>query len=278
MNMKRLIPVVALVASLAMSGYRLPAAEGADAASELKAVVTKIQTKLKEGKKTEAELAEELKEFDALIAKHKDEKTDDTAQMVFMKAVLYQEVFGDYTKAMELVEQVKRDYPETKQGKSADTIIESMKKQEQAAKIQKTLVAGAKFPDFEEKDLDGQPLSIAKYKGKVVLLDFWATWCGPCVGELPNVLKVYEKYQGKGFEIIGVSLDRDEAKLKSFIKEKKMTWPQYFDGKGWENKLSGRYGIRSIPATFLLDGEGKIIASNLRGESLEEAVSKAIAK
>ena len=92
------------------------------------------------------------------------------------------------------------------------------------------------------------------------------------------MLKAYEAHHAKGFEIIGISLDQDEKKLKAFIEEKKMTWAQYFDGKGWANKLAGKYGVNSIPATYLLDGEGKIIGKNLRGEALEKAVAKALEK
>ena len=111
-----------------------------------------------------------------------------------------------------------------------------------------------------------------------MLLDFWATWCGPCVQELPNVVKTYDKYHSQGFEVIGISLDRDRQKLAGFTKEKKMPWPQYFDGLVWENKLAVKYGINGIPATFLLDGQGKIIAKDLRGEALEQAVAKALGK
>jgi hypothetical protein len=93
---------------------------------------------------------------------------------------------------------------------------------------------------------------------------------------LPNVLKTYEKHHDKGFEIIGISLDQDKQKLTSFTESKKMPWVQYFDGKGWQNKLASKYGIKSIPATYLLDGQGKIIAKDLRGEALEAAVAKAL--
>ena len=139
-------------------------------------------------------------------------------------------------------------------------------------------MAGTKFPDFNEKDVDGKPLSIANYKGKVVLIDFWATWCGPCVAELPNVLKTYTKHHSEGFEIIGVSLDDNRQKLESFLKDKGISWPQFFDGQGWSNKLAVKYGIQAIPATYLLDGNGVIIATDLRGDALEQAVARALAK
>ncbi|HWI56494.1 MAG TPA: TlpA disulfide reductase family protein [Bacillota bacterium] len=274
--MKHLLRVVLLAFALCFFGQRGLAADTNAASAELKDLVTKVQAKLKEGKKTEADLAPELKEFDTLLAKHKEEKTDDVAHILFMKAMLYLQVLDDPQKGAEAIQQLKRDFPNTKPGQNADKILASIKQQEEAKKIQTTLVAGAQFPDFNEKDLDGKPLSIASYKGKVVLLDFWATWCGPCVRELPNVQKTYEKHHPKGFEIIGISLDEDEQKLKGFIKEKNMPWRQYFDGKGWENKLAAQYGVKSIPATYLLDGEGKIIAKDLRGEDLDQAVAKAL--
>jgi peroxiredoxin len=195
-----------------------------------------------------------------------------------MKAVLYAQIFDNPQKATELVQQLKRDFPDTQPGKNADDILANLKQQAEAKKIKSGLVEGAKFPDFDEKDIAGKPLSVANYKGNVVLVDFWATWCGPCVGELPNVIKTYEKHHANGFEIIGISLDQDEKKLKNFTSQRKMTWQQYFDGKGWENKLAGKYGVQSIPATFLLDREGKIIGKDLRGPALDEAVTKALAK
>ena len=243
------------------------------AAADLKALVTKVRTKLQEGKKTEADLAPELKEFDTLLDKYKGEKTDDVAQILQMKAMLYQQVLKDTEKGDALLAQLKRDYPDSGP-------VKMMKQQEEAEKLKAALAEGTKFPDFAEKDMTGKPLSIANYKGKVVLLDFWATWCPPCRAELPNVLKTYKEYHAQGFEIIGISLDRDQdrEKLTSFLEEKNMTWPQFFDGNYWKNKLAVKYGVNSIPATYLLDGQGTIIGKDLRGEELDKAVAKAVAK
>ncbi len=277
-DMTKKLFVTMIAASLVMLGAGAAAAEKGDAKAELKELISAIETKLKEDKRTEKDLAEELKQFDMLLARHKEEKTEDVAQILYMKATLYLQVFANTEKGIELITQLKNDYPDTAKGKKADEIIASFKQREEAKRIQSTLAAGNPFPDFEEKDLAGKPLSLANYKGKVVLLDFWATWCGPCVSELPNVLKTYEKHHAKGFEIIGISLDRDEEALRSFIKKRNMPWPQLFDGKGWGSKLAVKHGVHSIPATYLLDGKGKIVAKNLRGDELEAEVARILAR
>ena len=124
--------------------------------------------------------------------------------------------------------------------------------------------------------LQGKKFELGKLKGKVVLVDFWATWCGPCIAELPNIQKAYADYQDKGFEIVGISLDRaaDKEKLENFIKEKNMPWPQAYDGEGWGNAIAKKYGITSIPTTFLIGKDGKIVETNLRGTDLQTAIAK----
>lgn len=135
---------------------------------------------------------------------------------------------------------------------------------------------GKEFPKFPAgiKTTDGKELSLERFKDKVVLVDFWATWCPPCRAEVPNLVKAYEQYSSKGFEIIGISFDESREKFDEYIKENKMPWPQYFDGKGWQNEVGPTYGIQSIPAMYLLGKDGKVVSTDLRGEKLEEELAK----
>jgi peroxiredoxin len=271
--MKTLLTLFAAVSLLALP----PRVFGADAKVQLQELVDKIKAKLGAGDPTEEQLAPELKDFDTLVAEHKDEKTNEVADILFMKGMLYAQVFHDFPKATEDLQQIKTDFPGTPDARKVDPILASFEKMATAKKVQDGLAVGSVFPDFQAQDLDGKPLSVANEKGKIVLIDFWATWCGPCVHELPNVLKVYQADHAKGFDIIGVSLDSDKDKLTSFIKQKGMTWPQYFDGKAWENEISTKYGVDSIPATFLLGRDGKILGKDLRGDALATAVTTALA-
>ncbi len=245
----------------------------------LNTLVKEVSTKIKDGKNTEAALAPELAQFDALIAAQNGAKTDDAAQIVYMKAMLYLQVFENNDKAAELMKDLHDNYGDTKYGKNAGKVLEKITQRSAAQKVQASLAPGKEFPDFDVKDLDGKPLSVGALKGKVVLVDFWATWCGPCRAELPNVIEAYKKYHAQGFEIIGVSLDSDRAKLDTFLKQQEgMTWPQYFDGEGWSNLLAEKYGVQSIPFTVLIGPDGKVLGNDLRGALLAPAIANALVK
>jgi len=118
--------------------------------------------------------------------------------------------------------------------------------------------------DIRFTALDGRDVDLGKLTGKVVLVEFWSTSCGPCVAEMPRVKAAYEKLHDRGFEVVAISLDDKESALRRFLKEKELPWPQYFDGKGWENQFAVRYGIFSIPTTWLVDKRGNLRDTNVR--------------
>ena len=137
----------------------------------------------------------------------------------------------------------------------------------------------SKFVDLGLPGPQGQTVWVGDYVGqnKLVLIDFWASWCGPCIRELPNVVKAYERFHDKGLEIVGVSLDKDKASWLAAIEQTGQKWPQMSDLKGWECAGAQIYGIQSIPANVLIDDHGKIVARDLRGDALLKEIESRLA-
>lgn len=140
----------------------------------------------------------------------------------------------------------------------------------------KLIGIGKVAPNFTQNDPEGNPVSLSDFAGKYVLLDFWASWCGPCRQENPNLVKAYAAYKDKGFDILGVSLDNSDGKeawIKAIEKDG-LTWTQVSDLKSWNNEVARFYGVRAVPQSYLIDPQGVIIAQNLRGDALEEKLAE----
>lgn len=135
---------------------------------------------------------------------------------------------------------------------------------------------GMMFKDFEMLDLNGKTVKLSQWagKGKYVFVDFWASWCGPCLREMPNVVEAYKRFHDKGLEIVGVSFDKDKKNWTAAVERFGMTWPQMSDLKYWESAAVSLYGIRGIPANVLLDPDGKIIALDLQGDNLQKKLEE----
>ncbi|MCI0487258.1 MAG: redoxin domain-containing protein [Blastocatellia bacterium] len=163
------------------------------------------------------------------------------------------------------------------------TYIELDPKGRNAAEVRAIIanpkMAGERFaPTFSFTSTAGEELSLENLRGKIVLLDFWATWCKPCLAEMPYVKSIWEKYRDDRFIMIGVSLDENPRALESYLKKEGITWPQYYDGKGWNNIVSRLYEVSGIPHTVLIDQDGVIRAVGLRGGSLSSKVGDLLKK
>jgi thiol-disulfide isomerase/thioredoxin len=170
---------------------------------------------------------------------------------------------GDADKARSLAKEIAEAKPDPELQEAAQQLL---------AKLDRV----GKPLNLKFQAVDGREVDIANMKGKVVLIDFWATWCQPCMVELPNVKATYEKLHEKGFEIVGISFDRDIDKLKQVVTREKMAWPQYFDSRGEGNKYGEEFGITGIPTMWLVDKKGVLRELNAR-DQLQAKVEKLLA-
>ncbi len=152
--------------------------------------------------------------------------------------------------------------------------LAEVKALKERVEVLKKVAIGQPAPDFTQNDPDGNPVKLSSLFGSYLLVDFWAAWCGPCRAENPNIVKAYQKYHDKGFEVLGVSLDRDKDKWLEAVEKDGLLWAQVSDLQYWQNAAAKLYGINSIPGNVLLDKEGTIIARNVRGEELHEKLAE----
>ncbi|ALM48122.1 hypothetical protein AMR72_03945 [Flavobacterium psychrophilum] len=192
-------------------------------------------------------------------------------QAFSMKPVPYAEMKKKYD---ELDPEIKK----VKAAKELSEFIENAKKAEEPAAAKTTVDVGVTAPDFSATTPDGKKLSLKESLGKVTIVDFWASWCKPCRMENPNVVALYNELHTKGLNIIGVSLDKDAAKWKEAIAADKLTWNHVSNLKFWDEPIAKQYSVESIPATFILDATGKVVAKDLRGAELKAKVAELLAK
>ena len=155
-----------------------------------------------------------------------------------------------------------KDVKETKSGKKIKTALDSMS----------AIVIGKPAPNFSAPSPEGKTISLKESLGKVTIIDFWASWCGPCRAENPNVVALYNEFHPQGLNIIGVSLDKDAKAWKAAIAKDKLTWNHVSNFKFWDEPIAKQYNVQSIPATFILDAKGNIVAKDLRGDALRAKV------
>lgn len=172
------------------------------------------------------------------------------------------------------VKSINARFPNAKMGKDFVARCNEIMHKSETKVAPEGLVEGAMAPEISLNTVDGKAVTLSSFKGKYVLVDFWASWCSPCRKENPNVVAAYQRFKNKNFTILGVSLDNDKAKWEAAIKQDKLEWTQVSDLKGWESVAARDYNISSIPANFLIDPSGKIVARDLRGPDLENVLAE----
>lgn len=275
MNLRSISAALLLLClPLANSVAQTPATTAESPADALQALIAQIRTKLRSGPPTAAGLAPELAAFDALLAKYRDQKNDDVAQILFMKATLHGEVLDDVATMKKLFDQLKSEFPGTKAVASSERMLESLERRAKAKAASAALV-GKPAPqlNFQWATKEGLK-TLSDLKGKVVVLDFWATWCGPCVSSFPQVRELTAHYQGLDVVVLGVTSiqgsitglqpqridtkgnpQKEFSLMAEFIKAKDITWTVAFSK---EEVFNPDYGITGIPHMAIVAPDGTL--------------------
>jgi len=245
-----------------------PVNEGYDAMEAKEKAATEEQKKseafIKQAKLDEKAIEEQEKIINKKFIK---DHPDSYVSLNALQSFAYS---ADYVDIAPLYEGLTADIKASKGGRAFGDILPKLK----------AVALGATAPEFAEADTSGKVINLSSFRGKYVLIDFWASWCGPCRAENPNVVKAYNQYKTKNFTIVGVSLDRPNAKeawLKAIHKDG-LEWTQLSDLKFWDSKAAGMYGVRAIPQNFLIDPNGKIVGKNLRGDDLTAKLAELFGK
>jgi peroxiredoxin len=210
---------------------------------------------------------EMIHQYSDVIAKKIKENPNSFASIMPIQQLRPEEYLDVYK---ELDKGLSQKYPDNKDIKSYHSMVQQA---EMMVTRTQAISVGAEAPELVLPMPNDKELALSSLRGKVVLIDFWASWCGPCRKEIPNVKRAYAKYKNKGFEILGVSLDKDREAWLEAISKEGLTWPQVSDLKFWQSEACQIYAVQSIPYTVLIDREGKIIATNLRGAELDKKLA-----
>jgi peroxiredoxin len=245
--------------------------------TQLKTLAAAAEAKRAAGARTPAYYADEIRQMDALLAARAAAPAE-AAQVAAFRAEFTRKMLRDPDGAITLYRRLQADYPGTPAAVEADTTIAWIEKVEAKKRLEATLTVGTKFPALTATDTAGHPLTRAGQGGKAVLVEFWAMWCSDCRAELPNLVATYEKFHARGLDVVGVSLDKEEdrAKFTPFLKDHGIVWPQHFDGKFWDNDIALLVGVNRTPTNYLLAPDGTILAKNLAGPALAEAIAAAL--
>lgn len=206
------------------------------------------------------------KEFEKISMDHMEKKPKSYLSLLFLEQFMSQPN-ADQTKLKKIFENLDSTLKATKEAKKIKKSIDALT----STKV------GSLAPSFSAPDVNGKMVSLKESLGKITIVDFWASWCGPCRQENPNIVALYKEFHAKGLNIIGVSLDKEADKWKEAIAKDGLTWTEVSNLKFWQDPIAMQYNVKSIPATFLLDASGKIIAQDLRGEELKAKVTSLLA-